>query len=235
MSSNHSFFVVKAGPLRVVIATVFFVISASFSLFLIAASVTGSGTILARIVKLLIALTLLVALPLIGLSINGTRIEMGPERLRLRVLRSRGSIPLLAWARVTLPYVAVARVERRDEVYNLLGLIDLWRAYSIVTKDGTRLPLGFMRPFWITQFQLRIDEAAEQIAARSGAHVADRGAVYVGGLLRSAVIGTPAWENKSVTPFTRKTYQLMAGPIFWTFQQAVLVAAAALVLRACSL
>jgi hypothetical protein len=82
--------------------------------------------------------------------------------------RVRGPVPLLGSIKADLPYSAVASVETREEVYSTFGLVTEQRAYSVVTRDGVRLPLGTMVENWSAPLQLRFDQAAARIAERAG-------------------------------------------------------------------
>ena len=178
MDRDHETFVVRPGLLRVVLLSVLLVVGAAVFLFLAAvAAVINVSGVLARGALLLLALFLaaLAVYFLLVLSTIAQRIEVGPERLKLRLPRTRGPLPLLGVIRAQLPYGAIASVERREEVYVSFGLVTVQHAFSLVTRDGARLPLGVMAGNW--GYQLPFDQAAQKIAERAGCSVIDRGAV----------------------------------------------------------
>ena len=125
------------------------------------------------------------AYPLLLLSALAVRIEVGPASIKLRVPRVRGPLPLIGMTHAELTYDAVLSVQCREEVYVSFGLVTVQIAYSIVTRNGNQILLGVM-PQNIGA-ALPFDQAAEQIAARAGLGILDRGAVRVGGIIRAMV------------------------------------------------
>jgi hypothetical protein len=205
--AGHGTFVLKPGPARLVLTSAGLILPACVFLFLAAVvAMIEVDNALGRAALLLAALALvgLAAFFLLSLSQNAIRIEVGPERLKLRLPRMRGPLMLPSLVRAELPYSSIAAVERRDEIYSSFGMVTVQDAFSLVTRDGARFPLGTMAENWGSQ--LRFDQAAERIAQRAGATVTDRGAVRVGGILRAIVRGTPAWGSETLTPVERNIW-----------------------------
>jgi hypothetical protein len=228
---DHETFVVRPGLLRVVLLSVLLVLGATVFLFLAAvAGVIDVKGILARGALLLVSLFLaaLAVYFLLALSTNALRIEVGPELLKLRLPRMRGQLPLLGLIRAQLPYDAIASVERREEVYVSFGLVMVQHAFSLVTRDGARLPLGVIPENW--GYQLPFDQAAQEIAERAGCSVIDRGAVRVGGVLRAMACDVPPWTIDSMLPLERKRWDRRAAR---TVQFLMLLLVAIFTLRAC--
>jgi hypothetical protein len=228
---DHETFVVRPGLLRVVLLSVLLVAGATVFIFLAAvAGLIDVSGFLARGALLLLALFLaaLAVYFLLALSTNAQRIEVGPERLKLRLPRTRGPLPLLGLIRAQLPYDAIASVERREEVYVSFGLVTVQHAFSLITRDGARLPLGVMAGNW--GYQLPFDQAAQKIAERAGCSVIDRGAVRVGGVLRAMARDVPPWTIESMPALERKRWDRRATR---TMQFLMLLLVAIFTLRAC--
>jgi hypothetical protein len=228
---DHETFVVRSGLLRVVLLSVLLVAGATVFLFLAAvAGVIDVSGFLTRGALLLLALFLaaLAVYFLLALSTNALRIEVGPELLTLRLPRARGPLPLLGLIRAQLPYDAIASVERREEVYVSFGLVTVQHAFSLVTRDGARLPLGVMAENW--GYQLPFDQAAQKIAERAGCSVIDRGAVRVGGVFHAMARDLPPWTIESMPPLERKRWDRRATR---TMQFLMLLIVSIFTLRAC--
>jgi hypothetical protein len=167
---------------------------------------------------------------LLLLRTNVVRIEVGPERFKLRMPRVRGPVPLLGSITAELPYSAIASVETREEVYSTFGLVTEQRAYSVVTRDGVRLPLGTMVENWSAPLQLRFDQAAARIAERAGTSVVERGAVLVGGTLRATIRDAPPWSTEAMTVWDTEVWHQRA---ITTVQVIAALGLAVALLRAC--
>jgi hypothetical protein len=163
------------------------------------------------------------------LSTNWVRIEVGPQMLKLRLPRLRGPMPLPSLIRAEIPYSDIAAVEHREEVYDSFGLVSVQDAYSLMLRDGTRVPFGALAEHWTKP--LPVDEAAERIAQRAGCSLRDRGAVFIGGVVRAIARDTPPWGNETMTAAERKHWHARA--LLTLRILGVLLAVAALA-RACS-
>jgi hypothetical protein len=154
------------------------------------------------------------------------RVEVAPDALRLRIPRWQSVLPWFPWIRADIPYADIAAVETRDEVYSSFGLTSVQTAYSIATKAGRRIVLGFTSP--LATWNYSFDEAAARIARN--AKVTDRGAVEVGGIIRSIIRGTPPWSTASIGANARATARRRAA---LAMQIAFAMVVAAVALRAC--
>jgi hypothetical protein len=143
------------------------------------------------------ALIVLALYFLCALFSSFNRIEVGPERLKLRLGRTRGPGPLPSFIRASIPYDAIAAVETREEVYSTFGLVTVLRVYSIVTRDGARFPLGVMAENW--GLQMPYDQAAKRVAARAQTSIRDKGTVRVGGIIYATVHDVPPWSTPTMT------------------------------------
>ncbi len=148
------------------------------------------GLILAALCVATIAIYLLLLLYTLAL-----RIELGPERLKLRLPRMRGHLPLPGLVHAELPYEAIASVQRRTEIFSGFGGTRVQRAFSLVTRDDGRLPLGFMVEN--AAFQYPFDRVAKMIAARAACPEIECRVVRVGGILGAMIHGTPAWNSST--------------------------------------
>ena len=154
------------------------------------------------------------------------RVEVAPDALRLRIPRWQSVLPWFPWIRADIPYADIAAVETRDEVYSSFGLTSVQTAYSIATKAGRRIVLGFTSP--LATWNYSFDEAAARIARN--AKVTDRGAVEVGGIIRSIIRGTSPWSTASIGANARATARRRAA---LAMQIAFAMVVAAVALRAC--
>ena len=98
------------------------------------------------------------------------RVEVAPDALRLRIPRWQSVLPWFPWIRAGIPYADIAAVETRDEVYSSFGLTSVQTAYSIATKAGRRIVLGFTSP--LATWNYPFDEAAARIARNATVTVA---------------------------------------------------------------
>jgi hypothetical protein len=207
-------FVVKPGPWRVAVQIAGLVFCAGVFLALAALAVLGAmrevdnGLGSAALAAAALALVALAAFTLLFLSANLVRIEVGPQTVKLRLPRLRGPMPLPSLIRAEIAYRDIAAVEHREEIYESLGLVTVQDAYSLVLRDGTRVPLGVLSEHWTKP--LPLVEAAGRIAQRAGCSVRDRGAVRVGGVVRGIIHDAPAWGNETMTVAERKLWHAHA-------------------------
>jgi hypothetical protein len=229
--SQEDTFVVTAAPWRVLLlGVVMIVCSAAF---------VAVGTILAAVPT--DSLALRIVLVCLGLMVIGlaayfvllihwmrNRIEVGPRAVKLRMAPTRGPLPLPRSIRAEIPYSEIAAVETREEVYSTFGLATVQRVYSMVTRDGTRFPLGLMTENWGAQ--LPFDQAAARIAERAHLPVVDRGAVRVGGIVRATLRDVPPWTAAPMTPAETAAWRRRAAIAVQIIGVIVIIGA---MLRAC--
>jgi hypothetical protein len=231
MDSDDSTLVLRPGPLRLVLLSITLVFCACIFLFMAAVAVAIKvDSLIARSVLLLVALVLVALAVYLLLLLRTTiiRIEVGPQRLKLRIPKVRGPLPLLSTIRADLPYSAIASVETREEVYSSFGLVTVQRVFSLVTREGVRLPLGVMAENWGAQ--MPYDKAAAQIAARAHTAVVDRGAVRVGGILRAIINDVPPWSTQTMPAEESTAWHRRAA---LTIQLILALVAVTALLRSC--
>jgi hypothetical protein len=198
MAETTEVLVVQPGRLRVVLVSTGLILSALLLLSWASGAVFVASRvdfIPARIILILWALGV-VAIGIYLLLLLNTlalRIELGPERLKLRLPRMRGHLPLPGLIRAELPYEAVASVQRRAEIFSSFGDAKLQRAFSLVTRDNGRLQLGFIVEN--AAFQYPFDRVADAIAARTACPNLERGPVRVGSVFRAMIHGMPEWSS----------------------------------------
>jgi hypothetical protein len=188
-------FVVRPGRLRLVLVSTGLVLCAALMLAWAAAACFAAnfidraaawiGLIPAALFCVLIAIYLL-----LSLNAMAFRIELGRERVKLRLPHLRGHLPLPGLIRAELPYDAIASVQYRIEVFGGAGRRQ--HAFSLVTRDGDRFALGFIIEG--APFQYPLGRTAALIAERAGCPVITRGAVRIGGLLHAMLHGAPDWN-----------------------------------------
>ncbi len=187
-------FIVRPGRLRLVLVSIGLVLCAALMLWWAVAACI-SAYFMARaigwivLVPIALACVAVAAFLLLCLNAMAFRIEVGRERLKLRVPRLRGHLPLPGLIRAELPYAVIASVQYRVEVY---GTRRRQHAFSLVTRDGDRIPLGVIIEG--APFQYPLGRACALIAERAGCPLTTRGAVHIGSVLHAMIHGAPDWS-----------------------------------------
>jgi hypothetical protein len=197
MPEDHETFVVQPGRLRLVLVSAGLVLCALLMVAWAAAACIAAyandrvavwiGLAAVAVFCLAVAVYLLLCLNAMAL-----RIELGPRRMKLRLPRLRGHLPLPGLIRADLPYDAVASVQHRVEFYGGEASGRRQHAFSLVTRDGDRFLLGFMVEG--APFQYPLGRTATLIAERAGCPAITRGAVRIGGVLHAMLHGAPDWS-----------------------------------------
>jgi hypothetical protein len=198
MAAAPEVLVVKPGLLRVVLVSAGLILSALLLLFWAAGVVLLAGMIdfiLVQIGLILVALgaAAIAVYLLLLLHTLALRIELNPERLKLRLPRMRGHLALPGLIHAELPYEAIASVQRRAEIFSSFGGTKVQYAFSLITRDDGRLPLGFM--IENAAFQYPFDRVVKMIATRAACPEIESRAVRVGSILGAMIHGTPAWTS----------------------------------------
>jgi hypothetical protein len=194
MAGSPEVLIVQPGLLRVVLVSAGLILSALlltcwaagvvFLAGMVGFMLVRIGLILAALGVAAIAVYLLLLLYTLTL-----RIEVGPERLKLRLPRMRGHLALPGLIRAELPYDAIASVQRRAEIFSGFGGARVQHAFSLVTRDSGRIPLGFT--IENAAFQYPFDRVADAIAARAACPNIESKAVRVGSILGAMIHGMP--------------------------------------------
>lgn len=103
------------------------------------------------------------------------RLELAEKSVRF-TLPARGGAHLLAYTTKDVPYDQIAAIETRRELYGRSIAPVFMRGVQIVTKDGAKMPLGYVNDANVDPV-FPFPTIAEQIAARAGVPVTDRGNV----------------------------------------------------------
>ena len=187
-------FIVRPARLRLVLVSVGLVLCAALMLVWAAAACILAHQIdsaIGWIVLVPIAL-LCVAVAVFLLScLNAMafRIEVGRKRLKLRLPRLRGHLPLPGLIRADLAYDVIASVQYRVETYSV-GRRQ--HAFGLVTRDGDRISLGVI--IQGAPFQYPFGRVSALIAERAGCPLITRGAVHIGGVFHAMIHGAPDWS-----------------------------------------
>jgi len=197
MAEDLETFVVRPGRLRLVLVSAGLVFCALLMVAWAAAACIAAyaidrvavwiGLAAAALFCLAVALYLLLCLNAMAL-----RIELGPRRIKLRLPRLRGHLPLPGLIRAELPYDVIASVQYRAEFYGGGTSGRRQHAFSLVTRDGDRFLLGFIIEG--APFQYPLGKTAALIAERAGCPAITRGAVRIGGVLHAMLHGAPDWS-----------------------------------------
>jgi hypothetical protein len=224
-------FVVSAGPRRIILLAPFLVLAGVVFLFLALVMVYVDVANLPGRLALWGAALGFAAMAIYFLLLAAAlamRVEVAPDALRLRIPRWQGVLPWFPWIRAAIPYADIAAVETRDDVYSSFGLTSVQTVYSVATKAGRRIVLGFTSP--LATWNYPFDEAAARIARNAGVAVTNRGAVEVGGIIRSVIKGTPPWSAPSIGADGRATARRRTA---LAMQIAFAMVVVAVALRAC--
>lgn len=104
------------------------------------------------------------------------RIDIGDSTVKLTLPRGRGLLPMLRYQQHEIPYADIKAIESRREVYGGALAPVLMRGARIITKDDRAIQLGYLNEANVDP-AFPYSEIAQQIAARAGLQVIDRGAV----------------------------------------------------------
>jgi hypothetical protein len=162
-------FVVSAGPRRIILLAPFLVLAGVVFLFLALVMVYVDVANLPGRLALWGAALGFAAMAIYFLLLAASlamRVEVAPDALRLRIPRWQGVLPWFPWIRAAIPYADIAAVETRDDVYSSFGLTSVQTVYSVATKAGRRIVLGFTSP--LATWNYPFDEAAARIARNAG-------------------------------------------------------------------
>lgn len=105
-----------------------------------------------------------------------TRVDLGEEKVRLRLPAGRGPTPMLRYRFYEFPYSDVHSVETRREVYGSWLAPVLMKGARVTLKDGTVVPLGYVNEANVDPALPTLDIAA-RIAERARLPLIDRGNV----------------------------------------------------------
>jgi hypothetical protein len=123
MRADQDTFVVAAGTWRLLLVPLILIGALAFFPLAAVLLFIDVDSLLVRLLLWVFALVLLgigISILLIGLSLF-TRIEVGKDRLKVRVPRWRGPLAMVPWMRAEIPYRDIKAVERRDEFYGASG------------------------------------------------------------------------------------------------------------------
>lgn len=104
------------------------------------------------------------------------RIDIGDTAVKMTLPTGRGLLPMLRYQHHEIPYADIKAIESRREVYGGTLAPVLMRGARIVTKDDRSIQLGYLNEANVDP-AFPYSEIADQIAARAGLQVIDRGAV----------------------------------------------------------
>ena len=104
------------------------------------------------------------------------RIDLGDTAVTMTLPAGRGLMPMLRYQRHQIPYSDIKAIESRREVYGGTLAPVLMRGARLVTKDDRSVQLGYVNEANVDP-AFPYSEIADQIAARAGLQVIDRGAV----------------------------------------------------------
>lgn len=104
------------------------------------------------------------------------RIDIGENAVKMTLPAGRGLMPMLRYQRHEIPFTDIKAIESRREIYGGTLAPVLMRGARIITKDDRAIQLGYLNEANVDP-AFPYSEIAEQVAARAGLQVIDRGAV----------------------------------------------------------
>lgn len=124
-----------------------------------------------------LAFTVLMALIFVQLvQAVRMRISVGGKTLRMTLPAGRGPTPFWRYRSHAIPYDQIRLVETRREIYgNRLAPV-LLKGTRIITKDGDKVPLGYVNEHNVDP-TFPYPEIGAEVARRAGIEVIDRGTV----------------------------------------------------------
>jgi hypothetical protein len=128
-----------------------------------------------------------------------SEVHLGPEKATLVLPNWHGPTPLFPYTECEVPYKDLAAVETRSEIYHYFVLPVIVQAACLVRKDGKRLTLGYVRES-TEEHSMPFHTIAEQIAARAGVPLVNRGIVEGNTGLRALVQDEPGWDAPEMSP-----------------------------------
>ncbi len=119
-------------------------------------------------------------------AMSRTRISLTATTLDATVPSGHNALLVPRFRTIALPLARIRSVERRQEAFRSLGLVNMRDSLSIVTDDGERI--GIFSNTSGPSSTLPLDEIAAAIAAGAGTPVTDDGTVWTkgGGLYGTA-------------------------------------------------
>lgn len=105
-----------------------------------------------------------------------SRIELGDTAVKMTMPSGRGPTPVLRYKSREIPYDQIKSVETRGEVYGGSVAPVLLKGARLILKDDSAVKLGYVSEANMDPC-FPIPAIAEQIAARAGVPVVDKGSV----------------------------------------------------------
>ncbi len=129
------------------------------------------------LVIMAVAFSIVMLLVLIELLASiRTRVELGPNKVKMTLPSGRGPTPMLFYKTYEIPYDQVQSVETRREVYGGSLVPVLLKGARIITKDGKSIPIGYVSEANVDP-AFPFPEIAKKIADRARLPLIDRGNV----------------------------------------------------------
>ncbi len=128
------------------------------------------------------------------LAAGRQRIELSEEKISLKLPTWKGPTPLGPVVKADLNYSDISAIEKRGELYALLGILGLREVSSIITTDGRRFVLGYISENE-ADAPIPYDKVTASLAKRTGKTVLHRGAVNGGTQFSAMFKGAPSWDT----------------------------------------
>ncbi len=106
-----------------------------------------------------------------------SRVEINDNALKFTLPAARGvGMPKIRYRRQEIPFSQIDSIEMRREIYGGAMAPVLLRGARIITKDGEKIPLGYISEANVDP-TLPLPDIASEVARRVGIEVTDRGNV----------------------------------------------------------
>ncbi len=128
------------------------------------------------------------------LAAGRQRIDVHRDKVTLKLPTWRGPTPTGPVIKTELSFSDIQAIEKRGEIYALMGLLGLREVSSIITSDGKRYVLGY-----VTENEadapVPYNKVTQVLSEKTGKPVLHKGAVNGGTQIGAMFKGAPSWDT----------------------------------------
>ncbi|MGH1351779.1 MAG: hypothetical protein ACRBBN_13385 [Methyloligellaceae bacterium] len=129
------------------------------------------------------------------LAAGRQRIEIHNDKVKLKLPTWRGPTPTGPVIKTELTYADITAIEKRGEIYALMGVLGLREVSSIITADGKRYVLGY-----VTENEadapVPYNKVTQHLSEKTGKPILHKGAVDGGTQIAAMFKGSPSWDTE---------------------------------------
>ncbi len=127
------------------------------------------------------------------LAAGRQRVDMHQDKVTLKLPTWRGPTPTGPVIKTELTYADITAIEKRGEIYALMGILGLREVSSIIASDGKRYVLGY-----VTENEadapVPYNKITQLLSEKTGKPVLHKGAVNGGTQIGAMFRGAPSWD-----------------------------------------